>query len=89
MVKIRLKRGGTKKKPFYRIIATDERNPRDGKDLDIIGYYHPRISENEKQLKKYEVDEEKLLKWYKNGAQLTDTVKRIVKEIGLEAKISR
>jgi small subunit ribosomal protein S16 len=89
LVKIRLKRGGTRKKPFYRIVATDNRNARDGANLEILGYYHPRITENEKQLKKFEFDEEKLLKWYKNGAQVSNTVLRLIKEAGLEEKLTR
>lgn len=89
MVKIRLKRVGTKGKPFYRIVATDGRNPRGGKSLDIIGYYHPRITVNEKVLTKTKFDEEKLLKWYQNGAQFTDTVRRLVREAGLEDKLKK
>ncbi len=89
MVKIRLKRVGTKSKPFYRIVATDERNPRNGKSLDIIGYYHPRITVNEKVLTKTKFNEEKLLKWHQNGAQFSDTVKRLVREAGLEDKLKK
>ncbi len=89
MVKLRLKRAGTKSKPFYRIVATDNRHARDGRNIEIIGYYHPRISEYEKQINKFEFDEEKLLKWYKNGAQVSPTVKRLIKEAGLEEKLTR
>jgi len=89
LVKIRLKRVGTKSKPFYRIVVTDERNPQGGNSLDIIGYYHPRITVNEKILTKTKFDEEKLLKWHRNGAQFTDTVKRLVREAGLEDKLKK
>lgn len=88
-VKIRLKRCGTKKKPFYRVVATDSRNPRDGANLEVIGYYHPSISENEKTIKEFECNEEKLMKWYKVGAQPSNTVKRLLSKAGLLEKLSR
>ena len=68
-VKLRLKRGGSKQKPFYRIVAADARSPRDGRFIDIVGTYNP-IPAN------YEVviDEEKALYWLSQGAQPTDTV---------------
>jgi small subunit ribosomal protein S16 len=72
-VKLRLKRMGAKQRPFYRIVATDSRNPRDGKFIEIVGTYHPIYKDNNITL-----DEEKVLKWLKNGAQPTDTVKTIL-----------
>ena len=68
MVKIRLKRMGMKKKPFYRVVVADERMSRDGRFIDEIGYYNP-VS-NPVELK---IDAEKAQQWIKNGAQPTDT----------------
>ena len=73
MVKLRLQRYGKNKAPFYRVVATDSRNPRDGRFIEIIGTYHP-IAAEEAQLK---INEELALKWLKNGAQPTDTVKSL------------
>ena len=74
MVKIRLKRMGMKKKPFYRVVVADERMSRDGRFVDEIGYYNP-VS-NPVELK---IDAEKAKQWLDNGAQPTDTVKKILK----------
>ncbi len=75
MVKIRLRRMGAKKAPFYRIVVADSRYPRDGRFIEEIGYYNP-ISEPV-ELK---VDSEKAKKWIGNGAQPTDTVKALLKK---------
>ena len=77
MVKIRLKRMGMKKKPFYRVIVADERASRDGRFVDEIGYYNP-VS-NPVELK---IDTEKAQTWMKNGAQPTDTVRALLKKTG-------
>ena len=77
MVKIRLKRMGMKKKPFYRVVVADERATRDGRFVDEIGYYNP-VS-NPVELK---VDVEKAQTWMKNGAQPTDTVRALLKKTG-------
>lgn len=77
MVKIRLKRMGMKKKPFYRVIVADERASRDGRFIDEIGYYNP-ISEPV-ELK---IDNEKAQEWIKKGAQPTDTVRGLLKKTG-------
>ncbi|MBN2878944.1 MAG: 30S ribosomal protein S16 [Clostridia bacterium] len=77
-VKLRLKRIGQKKKPFYRIVAADSRAPRDGRFIEQIGYYNP-VSEPE-ELK---IDAEKAQKWLKTGAQPTDTVKALLKKTGI------
>ena len=77
-VKIRLKRIGAKKSPFYRVVVADARYPRDGKFIEEIGTYNPLVDPAE-----IKIDVEKADKWIKNGAQPTDTVKtllRIVKE---------
>ena len=80
-VKIRLKRMGANKKPFYRIVVADSRAPRDGKFIEEIGYYNP-VSEP-KQIK---INDEKANKWLKVGAQPTDTVKKLLQSQGLIEK---
>lgn len=77
-VKLRLKRMGQKKKPFYRIVAADSRAPRDGRFIEQIGYYNP-VSEPI-ELK---IDAEKAQKWLKTGAQPTDTVRALLKKTGV------
>ena len=77
-VKIRLKRMGAKKAPFYRVIVADERSPRDGKFIDEIGYYNPLRDPAE-----IKIDAEKAEKWLNNGAQPTETVKSILKKSGI------
>lgn len=77
-VKIRLKRMGAHKKPFYRVVVADARSPRDGKFIEEIGYYNP-IS----QPKEVKIDSEKAQKWLKDGAQPTDTVKDLFKKNGI------
>ena len=81
MVKIRMKRMGMKKKPFYRIVVADERASRDGRFIDEIGYYNP-VS-NPVELK---IDNEKAQQWIKNGAQPTDTVRGLLKKTGAIVK---
>ncbi|MBQ9010791.1 MAG: 30S ribosomal protein S16 [Clostridia bacterium] len=81
MVKIRMKRMGMKKKPFYRIVVADERASRDGRFIDEIGYYNPVA--NPVELK---IDNEKAQQWIKNGAQPTDTVRGLLKKTGAIAK---
>ncbi|WP_026882317.1 30S ribosomal protein S16 [Clostridium akagii] len=77
-VKIRLKRMGAKKAPFYRIVVADSRCPRDGRFIEEIGYYNPLT--NPLTVK---VDAEKAEKWMKNGAQPTDTVKKLFLKSGI------
>ena len=74
-VKIRLKRMGAKKAPFYRIVVADSRYPRDGRFIEEIGYYNPL-----KEPVEVKVDAEKAKTWIKNGAQPTDTVKALFKK---------
>jgi len=73
-VRIRLKRLGTKKRPYYRIVVMDSRAPRDGRAIEEVGFYHP-ISVDEKQL---EVKEERIKEWLKNGARPSQTVKKLL-----------
>lgn len=80
-VKLRLKRGGAKQRPFYRIVAADSRCARDGRFIDSLGIYNPIPSNYE-----LTVDEEKALYWLNNGAQPTDTVKSLFTKKGIMAK---
>ena len=76
--KIRLRRMGAKKAPFYRVIVADERSPRDGKCIDEIGYYNPLTNPAE-----IKIDAEKAQKWIEDGAQPTETVKSLLKKNGI------
>ena len=78
-VKIRLRRMGQKKAPFYRIIVADSRSPRDGRFIEEIGYYDPT-----KEPSVIKVDEEAAKKWLQNGAQPTEMVGKIFKVAGIE-----
>jgi small subunit ribosomal protein S16 len=77
-VKIRLRRMGAKKTPFYRIVVADSRFPRDGRFIEEIGYYNPLTDPVE-----INVDGEKAKKWIANGAQATETVKSLLKKSGV------
>ncbi|MBR2455385.1 MAG: 30S ribosomal protein S16 [Clostridia bacterium] len=76
-VKIRLRRMGAKRAPFYRVVVADSRYPRDGRFIEEIGTYNPMTNPAE-----IKIDNEKAEKWIKNGAQPTDTVKVILKKSG-------
>ena len=78
MVKIRLTRGGAKKRPFYHIIVTDSRSARDGRNIERVGYYNPVAAGNEKRI---ELDIARVDHWVGNGAQLTEKVRNLYKEI--------
>lgn len=77
MVVIRLARGGAKKRPFYNMVVTDSRNRRDGRFVERVGFYNPVAGENEKGLV---VNTERLSYWQSQGAQLSPTVARLVKQ---------
>ena len=77
-VKIRLRRMGAKKAPFYRVVVADSRYPRDGRFIEEIGYYNPM-----KEPADIKIDGEKAQKWIANGAQPTDTVKALLKKEGV------
>jgi len=77
-VKIRLKRMGAKKRPFYRIVVADSRSPRDGRFIEEIGFYNP-VSEP----KEVKIDQEKAQKWLSNGAKPTETVRILLKKNGI------
>ena len=82
-VKIRLTRMGSKKRPSYRIVATDSRSPRDGKYLELIGFYNPLNDPAE-----VKINEEVALKWLRNGAIMTDTAKDLFKRAGIIKKFN-
>ena len=77
-VKLRLKRMGSKQKPFYRIVAADSRFPRDGRFIETVGTYNPIAKPAE-----IKIDKEVAIKWLNNGAQPTDTVKALLKNEGI------
>lgn len=76
-VKIRLKRFGTKKKPYYRIVVMDTKSPRDGRTLEEVGYYHPiEVEENQIKLK-----EDRIKDWLEQGARPSETVKKLLNKM--------
>lgn len=78
-VKIRLRRMGKKKNPFYRIVVADARSPRDGRCIEEIGTYNPNANPS-----KFKIDEELAKKWLESGAQPTETVGKLFKLAGIE-----
>ena len=78
-VKLRLKRMGAKKKPFYRVVAADSRSPRDGRFIESVGYYNPMNGE-------IKINEEEALKWLRTGATPTDTAKDVLSKAGIMTK---
>ncbi len=77
-VKIRLKRTGMKKAPSYRVVVADSRSPRDGRIIENIGWYNPRVEPSA-----VNINEEKALNWLKNGAQPTESVTILLKRVGI------
>ncbi|AGL02150.1 30S ribosomal protein S16 [Desulfoscipio gibsoniae] len=82
-VKIRLKRMGAKKKPFYRIVVADSRSPRDGRFIEEIGYYDPL-----KTPAVININEAKAAEWLRKGAQLTDTTKALFNKVGINKNVA-
>ncbi|AQQ53749.1 30S ribosomal protein S16 [Planococcus lenghuensis] len=80
-VKIRLKRMGAKKSPFYRIVVADSRSPRDGRQIETVGTYNPLTKPAE-----VKIDEELALKWLQNGAKPSDTVRNLFSQNGIMEK---
>jgi small subunit ribosomal protein S16 len=80
-VKIRLARGGAKKKPVYRVVVADERFPRDGRFIEALGQYNPRL-----EVSLVDFKEDRALEWLQKGAQPTDTVRRLLRLSGVWAK---
>lgn len=83
-VKLRLKRMGAKKAPFYRVVAADARSPRDGRFIETVGTYNPLVNPAE-----IKIDEELAMKWLKNGATPTDTVRNIFSKAGIMEKFAK
>lgn len=81
-VRIRLKRFGTKRRPFYRIVVTDSRSPRDGRTLEEVGFYHP-IEIADKQLS---VKEDRIREWLAKGAQPSGTVRKLLNNINFRIR---
>jgi small subunit ribosomal protein S16 len=79
MVVIRLARGGAKKRPFYNLVVADSRRARDGRFIERIGFYNPKAPEGQERLR---INRERLAYWKSKGAQLSDTVARLVKQAG-------
>jgi small subunit ribosomal protein S16 len=84
MVRIRLRRVGRKKQPSYRIVVADSRSPRDGRYIEVIGFYNPRTQPATMTLK-----EDRALYWLKSGAQPSDPVRRIMDKLGTLARLER
>lgn len=82
MVVIRLARGGAKKRPFYNVVVTDSRNPRDGRFIERVGFYNPIASEREEGLR---LALDRIAFWKERGAKLSDTVAMLVKRSGAKA----
>lgn len=80
-VKVRLKRMGATKKPYYRIVVSDSRSKRDGKNIEEVGTYNPLLDTN-----KVTIEEDRVLYWLSNGAQPTDTVRNILSQSGIMKK---
>ncbi len=80
-LRLRLQRWGKKKKPFYRIVVADSRAPRDGKFIEIVGYYHPQAKEPQEKL--YHFKEDRVLYWLSQGVKPTDTVYSLLKKSGI------
>ena len=82
MVIIRLSRGGSKTRPFYNVVVADSRNRRDGRFIERIGFYNPLVAEGQEALR---LELERVSHWQSKGAQLSDTVAKLVKRAGATA----
>jgi len=84
MVKIRLRRTGAKKQPNYRVVVADQRSPRDGRFIEIIGHYNPRT-----EPETVNIQEDRAFHWLSEGAQMTDTIERLFKNLGTLDRFAR
>lgn len=82
MVVIRLTRGGAKKRPFYNVVVTDSRTRRDGRFIERVGFYNPKAAEGVESLR---MDRERIAYWRGQGAQMSETVSRLLKQAGSAA----
>ena len=80
MVRVRLSRGGSKKRPFFHVVATNSRSSRDGKYIERLGFYNPNAKDNEEDIK---IDSERLVYWQSVGAQMSDKVRYLLKLLEL------
>ena len=83
-VKIRMRRMGNRNRPFYRLVVTDSRAPRDGRFIDTLGHYDPLTDPA-----KVEIDEESVKKWIRQGAQISDTVRSLLKKEGIWSRVRK
>lgn len=83
-VKIRLARGGAKKKPFYQVVVADERNPRDGRFIERLGQYDPK-----QDPPMISLNEDRTMAWLQQGAEPTDTVRQILRTLGIWTKFKQ
>lgn len=86
-LKIRLARGGSKKRPYYQIVIADARSPRDGRFLEKVGSWNPMLAKDDE--KRVELNAERIKHWLENGAQATDRVLRFLNEAGLAKRDAR
>jgi small subunit ribosomal protein S16 len=86
-MKIRLARGGSKKRPFYRIVAADSRMPRDGRFIEKLGTYNPLLPKDSEE--RVKMDIEKIQDWISKGAQPTERVARMLEAAGVKEKVAR
>jgi small subunit ribosomal protein S16 len=86
LVRIRLKRGGTQKRPFYWIVASDSRNKRDGKSIERLGFYNPIAKGQEEKIR---MNEDRIVERYMQGARATETVYSLMKKAGLVKRIHK
>ncbi len=86
-MKIRLSRGGSKKRPFYRIVASDSRMPRDGRFIEKLGTYNPLLPKDSEE--RVKMDVERIQYWIGHGAQPTDRVARMLETAGVRSKVAR
>jgi len=84
MLKIRMSRGGTKKRPFYKIVIADARSPRDGRFIERIGHYNPMLAKD--HVDRVKLDLDRVKHWLSHGAQPSDRVERFLAEVGLAEK---
>ena len=84
MVIIRLARGGAKKRPFFNMVVADSRHRRDGRFIERVGFYNPRATGNEEALR---VQVDRIAFWQSQGAQLTSTVTRLIKQFGAKKEV--
>lgn len=84
-VRIRLSRGGSKKRPFYKVVAADQRSPRDGRFIERLGSYNPMLPQDHAE--RFTINEERVKYWLAQGAQPTERLQKMLSNLGLTAKV--